>query len=960
MSYSKLKWMVFPGRLSFVCAFAVGAAFCSFAQADVIPIALNYNFNGVVHAGESGQPDNLNGFRAISDRALDFTGGVPFNQTLNQYTLISTPGTLDIVHLGNRDTVDGGNWQFDSSQDGDDIGVQPLWLSNVDQSGPQTTVLPETIILSENSYIGIIFQISNGGGLFDVRLSFTEGDDFVGTLNGPDWYGPGGGQPSFGSFAGRENVDTASLGASLLLTEGIIDLGGQAGRGLASITFENRSNTAAGYAILAVNVEGTECGEGNCAGACCFDDLSCQDVSNETECVTLGGYYEGGLTECATTICSVGACCIDGACSSMVEQACVDSGGVYLGDGLDCSSVSCNGACCTTDLGCSEVEGEAACDGLGGYYQGDAVSCFDIVCPVGACCIEGECSVVSSDACALAGGNYIGDANDCTPESCMGGCCVDGFCMDGYTEDTCEGFYLGDSTFCFDSPPCNDACFGAIPITDGSAFGDSCSSVAPDEVEASCQTNSNQDVWFLYTATCTGEVTIDTEGSDDPNMDDTVLSAYDVCGGDELACDDDGGTGALSRIQLEVTEGQAVYIRVAGFSSDCGLFFLNVQCEDSGACCNEDLSCSDNVTQTDCEAGGGEFSGVDTTCDSIVCGGACCLGEGGCIQALNESACQALGGAFQGDGVSCSQITCPSLGPCCLEQATICSDLIEEVCTDQGGVWFGPSGLNPVSGVTVVEVSSHQDPSLMAPDNIIDGSGLSTLGPIDQRTHSNGFPWGGGSNIFWHSCEHEGQSCGLGTDYGDPDLTPDDVFITLDLNGTYDIDHMLVWNFNAVWSGGDETDRGIQQYDLLVAPDGVDPTVPANFTPIVTDGLLLQAGGDAEPAQFVPLSVLQVRYVRIEADSNFGGTVTGLSEVRFMTVFEDCSTFECVMLPGDCDYSGSVDLMDYAALYECLAGPSVDPPNQSSSGCLCLDFDFDDSGTVDMNDYASFSPLMEE
>ncbi|HIE68661.1 MAG TPA: hypothetical protein EYP98_00070, partial [Planctomycetes bacterium] len=104
-------------------------------------VPLNYNFNGIVHAGESNLPDDPVGFRSISDRALDFSAGIPVDPLLAPYQLIGIPGQLDIVHLGNRNLVDNGNWAFEAIANGNNIGVQPAWLANVDQSGPQTTVL---------------------------------------------------------------------------------------------------------------------------------------------------------------------------------------------------------------------------------------------------------------------------------------------------------------------------------------------------------------------------------------------------------------------------------------------------------------------------------------------------------------------------------------------------------------------------------------------------------------------------------------------------------------------------------------------------------------------------------------------------------------------------------------------------------------------------------------------------
>ena len=56
-----------------------------------IPVPLNYNFNGIVHAGEMGLPDDPHGFRAISDRAFDFMTGVPADPLLAPYQFVTTP-----------------------------------------------------------------------------------------------------------------------------------------------------------------------------------------------------------------------------------------------------------------------------------------------------------------------------------------------------------------------------------------------------------------------------------------------------------------------------------------------------------------------------------------------------------------------------------------------------------------------------------------------------------------------------------------------------------------------------------------------------------------------------------------------------------------------------------------------------------------------------------------------------
>lgn len=176
-----------------------------------------------------------------------------------------------------------------------------------------------------------------------------------------------------------------------------------------------------------------------------------------------------------------------------------------------------------------------------------------------------------------------------------------------------------------------------------------------------------------------------------------------------------------------------------------------------------------------------------------------------------------------------------------------------------------------VIGATVADVSS-EFAAAQGAVHTVDGSGLDTsnANPL-LWTHDNGFPNGGGSEFFWHSIIHDATN------------SADDVFITYDLGAVFDVNSVLVWNFNAVFSGGDETNRGFNQYDLSVSADNV------TFTEIVTDGTLNQAGGTtAESVQTINVagSANGVRYIRIDADSNFGGVVTGLSEVRFDVVPE--------------------------------------------------------------------------
>ena len=79
---------------------------------------------------------------------------------------------------------------------------------------------------------------------------------------------------------------------------------------------------------------------------------------------------------------------------------------------------------------------------------------------------------------------------------------------------------------------------------------------------------------FLFTAASKGTYVFDTTGS----ALDTVLSVRaDACGGPELGCNDDAGSGShSSRITLPLLAGQHVILVVDGFAGDSGLFTLHV------------------------------------------------------------------------------------------------------------------------------------------------------------------------------------------------------------------------------------------------------------------------------------------------------------------------------------------------------------------------------------------------
>jgi GEVED domain len=135
---------------------------------------------------------------------------------------------------------------------------------------------------------------------------------------------------------------------------------------------------------------------------------------------------------------------------------------------------------------------------------------------------------------------------------------------------------IAQSTVSISVTPANDACASATVVYLGTNGPYSNVFATDSGVIGTCSTGY-KDVWFQFTPPCTGAYKLDTCS---PSLFDTVLSVYDACGGNELACNDDGGTGCgfTSTIpSLTLTSGSTVFIRVASYSSSAtGAFNLNI------------------------------------------------------------------------------------------------------------------------------------------------------------------------------------------------------------------------------------------------------------------------------------------------------------------------------------------------------------------------------------------------
>ena len=219
---------------------------------------------------------------------------------------------------------------------------------------------------------------------------------------------------------------------------------------------------------------------------------------------------------------------------------------------------------------------------------------------------------------------------ECDAPTETGACCLDDVCAQTTNEPTCLGldgdWFEGETCPGFACPgavPPNDACDDAIRIFTGIPYNGSTVNATGSDI-SSCEQGDTADVWHFWTADCTGLLDVDTSGSSF----DTSLAAFNACGGTQLACDEDQGTGLTAKIRnLQVTQGTSYYFRVAGRLGTVGTYqiFIN-PCRN--ACCQPNGGCS-VISAAQCNAGGGDpqnpgtlclgdndDNGVDDACDS--------------------------------------------------------------------------------------------------------------------------------------------------------------------------------------------------------------------------------------------------------------------------------------------------------------------------------------------------------
>jgi len=147
------------------------------------------------------------------------------------------------------------------------------------------------------------------------------------------------------------------------------------------------------------------------------------------------------------------------------------------------------------------------------------------------------------------------------------------------------------------APPLNDLCDSAEEISIGAIEqGDNTNALGNSEIQIECgvdgEISSDADVWFRFTAPNSAVILETLAGTNT----DTQMQVFDECGGEILACNDDGGEGFMSRIEFncgDLIPGNEYIVQIDGWSSDDrGTFELSINagetCDPTGC---DDFKC---------------------------------------------------------------------------------------------------------------------------------------------------------------------------------------------------------------------------------------------------------------------------------------------------------------------------------------------------------------------------------
>lgn len=282
------------------------------------------------------------------------------------------------------------------------------------------------------------------------------------------------------------------------------------------------------------------------------------------------------------------------------------------------------------------------------------------------------------------------DASNCSSTARNSRVCVTGLVpgetyyvlVGSKTENRLGQYRVTLATSC--NPPAgtlaNDYCHKATNIVDATPATPNESVTAFDTTNATydcpaegCVPGSQNDVWFNYTATCTGTATVTTCGGANPN---TNLVVYDGGGTScanacppgalpmENGCNDDiltGGCGESSKVTINVVQGNCYRIRVADQDGFPAAGNLTITCGPSGIVDCQPNGIPDATDILNCPVGNPDCK----DCNNNSIPDFCDIrdGENDCQPDEIPDGCQLVGNDNNGNNVpdECDPDICPGL-----------------------------------------------------------------------------------------------------------------------------------------------------------------------------------------------------------------------------------------------------------------------------------------------------------
>ncbi|MGE3636021.1 MAG: putative metal-binding motif-containing protein, partial [Sandaracinaceae bacterium] len=375
-----------------------------------------------------------------------------------------------------------------------------------------------------------------------------------------------------------------------------------------------------------------------------------------------------GLIDCADMICRVRP-----ECRCMPTEIC--------GNGVD---DDCNGFADCSDMACAALP-ECRCLPVELCANGRDDDCNGLTdCADPRCAMDPSCRCGPFEICGNGLDDDCNGAIDCADPVCFGtplcGCGPVEVCGNGLDDDCDMLIDCGDPD-CAMAPACFSSCAMVVDllsrvgpsVATGSTIG------APDTLVPSCRPGSRAgERVFSWTAPTSGAWTFDLVGS----TYDTVLMVQSVCGGMDIACNDDA-IGLQSQIVLTLMAGQRIVIVVDGFGSSMGTFVLNITRGAPMEVCN-------NFRDDD---GDGLLDCADPDCvGSPLC---CTPRPEVCTDGADQD-CDSL--------IDCADPDCAMSPACCVPRPEICSNGVDDDCDFRIDCNDTDCRTNPICCVPVPEV----------------------------------------------------------------------------------------------------------------------------------------------------------------------------------------------------------------------------------------------------------------